>query len=82
MQRSAPCPPGFAMSDEHADVRSNDFFIVLPNVRSSGSFARQRFSAYLQTLSLAVDCAENIVIAVGEALANAVEHGHRNNGRR
>jgi anti-sigma regulatory factor (Ser/Thr protein kinase) len=72
--------PGFDMSDEYADDLADDFSLVIPNTRSGAHFARIRFEAYMNACAVEAECANDIALAVGEALSNAAEHGHRPSG--
>ena len=69
------------MTDESVnDDLQVGFSLCISNTRSSAHFARLRFAAYVKGCGIETTCAEDIILAVGEALANAVEHGHRPNG--
>lgn len=68
------------MSDEYADNRAASFSLVVANTRAAAHFARIQFEAYVNACVVEADCANDIVLAVGEALANAAEHGHRPRG--
>ncbi|RSN22400.1 histidine kinase [Amycolatopsis sp. WAC 04169] len=41
------------------------------------AFVRRKLRGWLQCCGLEVDLLQNILVAAGEAIANAVEHGHR-----
>lgn len=59
----------------------SDFSLTLPNSRSAAHFARRQFGAFLQGCSIEPpSLSEDILLAVGEALANAAEHGIRPHG--
>jgi anti-sigma regulatory factor (Ser/Thr protein kinase) len=70
------------MSDECAGEREQrSFLLVVPNSPSSAHFARVRFAEFARTSPFeSQSVASDVVLAVGEALANAAEHGHRSNG--
>lgn len=60
---------------------AGNFSLVVANSRSAAQFARRRFADYLLRCSIEPQAlAEDILLAVGEALANAAEHGFRPNG--
>lgn len=80
MQGSAPCRPGFDMVDQYDNEQSDGFSLVVSNTRSGAHFARIRFAAYLSACALDAEWSQDVILAVGEALANAAEHGHRPNG--
>jgi anti-sigma regulatory factor (Ser/Thr protein kinase) len=68
------------MSDDRAEVRRGEFSFAVANTRSSAHFLRVRFARFVAECALGTECAGDIILAVGEALANAAEHGHRRNG--
>ena len=68
------------MSDQATEDRADGFSLVISNTRASAHFARHRFSEYLRSFTIDAECAHDIIMAAGEALANAAEHGHRPNG--
>ena len=58
-----------------------DFTLVVANSRSAAQMARRRFATYLLRCTIEPPAlAEDILLAVGEALANAAEHGFRPGG--
>jgi len=48
---------------------------TLPGTPAAASKARVAFAKFVEPLPLGADAADGILLAVGEALANAVEHG-------
>jgi anti-sigma regulatory factor (Ser/Thr protein kinase) len=66
---------------EHSSaVDGVQFGLILPNTRANAMLARGRVMQFARTARFAADVLDDIAIAVGEALANAVEHGFRSNG--
>jgi serine/threonine-protein kinase RsbW len=59
---------------------TNQFRARFPNTRSAASQARQAVIAHVATYGFASNVLADIETAIGEALANAAEHGHRNDG--
>ena len=55
--------------------------LVLPNEPSRVSEVRRFVSSFLADLRAPVDVSTEILLAVGEAAANANRHGHRSDGR-
>jgi anti-sigma regulatory factor (Ser/Thr protein kinase) len=69
------------MGEDFPFDAARDFSLVVANSRSAAQLARRRFGAFLQSCSIAPPAlAEDILLAVGEALANAAEHGFRPDG--
>jgi anti-sigma regulatory factor (Ser/Thr protein kinase) len=59
----------------------SDFSLAVANSRSAAQFARRQFAGYLSRCAIEPpSLAEDILLAVGEALANAAEHGFRPDG--
>ena len=61
-------------SDGHA------FHISLPNTASGAVHARKQFIKFLEHFRLDAHIVDDIQAAIGEALANAAEHGFRLHG--
>jgi serine/threonine-protein kinase RsbW len=60
---------------------SSDLSLVIPNSRSGAQFARKRLAEYLRTCAVEpLRLREDVLLATGEALANAAEHGYRVRG--
>lgn len=53
---------------------------ILPSLWSSATIARRGVVQYLHRCGVDSRDVEDLEVAAGEALANAVEHGHRNYG--
>ena len=66
---------------EPADLDSNHFSIALPNSRRGASAARKQFISFLRHFGLPQRIVDDLEVVIGEALANAAEHGYRPNGR-
>ncbi len=58
---------------------TGDFRARFPNSRRAAAFARRSLIAHIAAYGYADGDLADIETAVGEALANAVEHGHRAN---
>jgi serine/threonine-protein kinase RsbW len=56
---------------------TGDFRARFPNTRRAASFARRSLIAHIAAYGYADGDLADIETAVGEALANAAEHGHR-----
>jgi anti-sigma regulatory factor (Ser/Thr protein kinase) len=65
------------LQPDDADAR---FDIALPNSAAAAVLARRQLIAFIKDLQLAAVLVADIESAVGEALANAVEHGRRPHG--
>lgn len=63
-----------------ADADGPRYVIRLPNTPAAASLARQQFLQFVKHLRLGREFIADIEIAVGEALSNAAEHGHRLHG--
>ena len=58
-------------------MRVQPFSVRYPNGSQYVAAARRSVESFAQTCGFSADEAQDIGLAVGEALANAVEHGHR-----
>ncbi|MGA2394381.1 MAG: ATP-binding protein [Candidatus Lustribacter sp.] len=56
---------------------TGEFRVRFPNTRRAAAFARRSLVAHLAAYGFADGDLADIETAVGEALANAAEHGHR-----
>ncbi len=56
------------------------FHISLPNTAAAASHARRQFIRFIEHFRVSADLVADIEAVVGEALANAAEHGHKNHG--
>ncbi len=61
-------------------VDGKQFGMIVPNTRKDAMMARGRVMEFARTACFAEDVLDDIAIAVGEALANASEHGYRVSG--
>jgi anti-sigma regulatory factor (Ser/Thr protein kinase) len=62
------------------DPPGRAFHISLPNTASGASHARKRFVGFIASFDFAAELVADIELAVGEALANAAEHGYKHDG--
>ena len=60
--------------------QGHGFHISLPNTAAGASHARKQFIRFLDHFRLPGETAADIETVVGEALANAAEHGHTRYG--
>jgi len=58
---------------------TGDFRARFPNTRRAAAFARRSLIAHIASFGYPDGDLADIETAVGEALANAAEHGHRSN---
>lgn len=65
---------------QSADADPHRFEIVLPNSPAAAVLARRQLVAFIKHLGLKRAFIADFESAVGEALANAVEHGNANQG--
>jgi anti-sigma regulatory factor (Ser/Thr protein kinase) len=56
------------------------FRISLPNTPAAASHARKQLIRFLEHFRLGQELVDDIEVVVGEALANAAEHGHKHRG--
>jgi anti-sigma regulatory factor (Ser/Thr protein kinase) len=54
--------------------------LIVPCTARAAATARERLSAFLRAQDLGEEAVADIVVATGEALANAAEHGYRREG--
>ncbi len=59
------------------DHRANIFAVVLPATPMSVTRSRHALARWLRTLALTPDQLDEILLAVSEAVTNAIEHGSR-----
>lgn len=62
------------------DAQTSRFELALPNLPAAAVLARRQFMTFIKHLHLNAAFASDMETAVGEALANAVEHGRRPHG--
>ena len=66
---------------EPAGLDNNHISIALPNSPKGASTARKQFIAFLRHFGLPQRIVDDLESVIGEALANAAEHGYKPNGR-
>lgn len=65
---------------EAVDAESHEFKIALPNTRAGAAFARKQLVHFAKHFRIKREIIADIETVVGEALANAAEHGYRARG--
>ena len=71
---------GFMASQEPIGSDGHGFHISLPNSAAAASHARKQFIRFIEHFRLSAELVADIEAALGEALANAAEHGYKHRG--
>ena len=67
-------------TQEPIGSEGHDFRISLPNTAAGASHARKQFVRFLEYFRLRSEVVSDLEAVVGEALANAAEHGYKRHG--
>jgi anti-sigma regulatory factor (Ser/Thr protein kinase) len=67
-------------SEELVGSDGHSFHMAIPNTAAGAAHVRKQFIRFVQRFNLRPDVAADLEAAVGEALANAAEHGYRRHG--
>ena len=67
-------------SQEPIRSDGHGFHISLPNTAAGASHARKQFIRFIEHFRLSTELVDDIEVVVGEALANAAEHGYKHHG--
>jgi anti-sigma regulatory factor (Ser/Thr protein kinase) len=68
-------------SQEPISSDGHGFYITLPNPASAASHARKQFIRFIEHFRLRRELVADIEAVIGEALANAAEHGSTRHGK-
>jgi anti-sigma regulatory factor (Ser/Thr protein kinase) len=68
-------------ADETSDAELRRFELTVPKTASSIRRARQAFEAFLRLCGFTAQVQADVILALGEAMANAVEHGFQHGGK-
>lgn len=66
--------------EDRIGANGRTFHLSLPNTTAGAAHARKQFMRFIECFQLRARIVGDIEAVVGEALANAAEHGYRNHG--